>query len=468
MNFVTMKRICRRLAGIAAAAILVITAPAGDSGIRAEAAAPAAALPAAPSIHVPGIVYHPIADQNDSVTFTFAGDILMDPGFVAGASIRRYGLAGCFDAATLQVMQGSDVFMLNNEFTYTTSNSRNNKKWTFKAAPGDAARLHEIGTDIVSLANNHTFDFNEPGFLDTLSSLEAAGVPYVGAGRDLNQAIQPYYYQAGNMTVAIVSATQIERYPNPSTRAAAPGVPGVFHCYDPSLLYQTIADAKTKADYVIVFIHWGTEQQKTPDASQRSLAAGIVNAGADLIIGGHSHCLQTIDYIGDVPVIYSLGNYVFANYTRDTCLVRVTLAPSARTTRSVEFIPLKADGACRVSMPTGSVREAALGSMRSISPNVTITPEGFVLPKGGVMPGMSVTPAAANAAPASSVPAGTVPGVGSSAEEEFRKATEILVGAQTAFTQAVNSGDAAAISRTAEVVRVATENYHFALSRLGK
>ncbi len=344
-------------------------------------------LPADPAIaaavqQAGGPVYQetqPTAGQ--TFTVSFAGDVNMDPRFVAGSTIARLGLAGCFDKGTLDLMRNSDVFMLNNEFPYTTRGSQNQKKWTFRADPKKAAMLKDIGTDVVSLANNHTFDYGEQGFLDTLDALSTAGVPYVGAGHNIEEARKPYYYENNGMRIAIVSATQIERYPNAPTRGASAKRSGVFRCYDPTLLYQTIAEAKKNADFVITYVHWGTEQMKTPDAGQKDLAKGMADAGADLIIGDHPHCLQTIGYVEGVPVIYSLGNYVFANYTRDTCLVQATFDPSAKKMASLKFIPLKADSSCRVREPNAAEKKAAISAEQKLSPDVHIDADGLITAK---------------------------------------------------------------------------------------
>lgn len=328
-----------------------------------------------------GVEYHEIPVTGDSVTFTFAGDINMDPNFVAGQTIRHKGLAGCFDKAALAAMRDSDIFMFNNEFTYSTNSNRSAKKWTFQTRPSDADMLRDIGTDIVSIANNHTFDFGQTGFYSTLETLEKINMPYVGGGRNLEDASRPYYYKAGDMTIAVVAATEIERNANPVTQAATKNRPGVFHCYDPSGLYTVIRDAGTKADYVIAFVHWGTESRSTPDSRQLQLAKGMVDAGVDLIIGDHSHCQETIGWIGDVPVVYSLGNYVFATYTRDTCLFRVTLRPSEGKMIKAEYLPLRCHGDCSVYTPTGQERSAALQREQQLSPSVRIASDGTVTPK---------------------------------------------------------------------------------------
>ncbi len=328
-----------------------------------------------------GLMYHVLPDDDNLVTFTFAGDVLLDPSYAAGVAIRQRGMTGCFDEGLLGIMQGSDVFMLNNEFPYTNNPVCNSKKYTFRADPADAVKLLEIGTDLVSLSNNHVFDRCEKGFLDTLTTLRQNGIPYVGAGENIEEASRPYLYETTNgMKIAVLNSTCIERYPAASTRGASATQSGVFRSYDPTLLYQKIAEAKTYADYVIVYVHWGTEKEARPDANQKQMAKGMAEAGANLIIGDHPHCLQTIDFVQGVPVIYSLGNYIFNNHTRQTALVRLMLQPTTKQAIGLELIPVSCDSACKQTLATGAARTAILQYERSLSPNVVIQDDGLILP----------------------------------------------------------------------------------------
>ena len=106
-----------------------------------------------------------------------------------------------------------------------------------------------------------------------------------------------------------------------------------------------IGEARADSDYVIVYIHWGTEGTDKLDHWQTEQAAQIAAAGVDLIIGDHPHVLQPIGYVGEVPVVYSLGNYLFNSKSLDTCLVE---------------------------------KERILAYMRKISPETAIDDNGFI------------------------------------------------------------------------------------------
>ena len=146
-------------------------------------------------------------------------------------------------------------------------------------------------------------------------------------------------------------------------------------CLDDSLLLQRIREAKEKNAYVIVFVHWGTESTTEIDYLQRDQAAEFVSAGANLIIGGHPHVLQKIDYVGNVPVVYSLGNYIFNSKTLDTCMVIATLHNDGAV--NLQFIPaIQSD--CRVNEAFGSEAQRIIGDMNAMSSNATIDANGYI------------------------------------------------------------------------------------------
>ena len=321
--------------------------------------------------------------EGDEATLLFAGDILFDDGYaMMGAMRQRGSIRACFSEETLWEMEQADIFMLNNEFTYTNRGTPTpEKQFTFRAKPENAALLYELGVDIVSLANNHAYDYGEVSLLDSLTTLEGIDMPYVGAGRNLAEASETVYFQAGNQKIAFISGTQIERQSSPDTKGATENTPGVFRCLDPAKLLEVVQEAKENSDFVIVYIHWGTENTAEIDWLQRDQAPKIADAGADLIIGDHPHCLQPIDYVNGIPVVYSLGNFWFNSKEVDTCLVKAVIDESGL--RSLQFVPALQKG-CTTTMLHDGEKERVLNYMRSISPGVNIDEEGFVTgkPKG--------------------------------------------------------------------------------------
>ncbi len=324
-------------------------------------------------------IYTKEAADTDYVTITFAGDILFDPNYAGTATLIQNG--GDIDKAIapdlIAEMQAADIMMLNNEFTYSNRGEPlEEKQFTFRAKPEYVSYLHDLGVDIVSLANNHTYDYGEVAFLDTLQTLKDAEMPFVGAGVNLEEAAAPVYFIVNDMKIAFVSATQIERLDNPDTKGATETTPGVFRCWNVEKLLQTVEKAKAESDFVIVYIHWGTENTEEIDWAQDKQAREIVEAGANLIIGDHPHVLQKIEIINGVPVIYSLGNFWFNSRPIDTGMVKVTLTEEGL--QSYQFIPCLQSN-CRTTLLDGEEKERVLGEMRRMSEDVQIDAEGYVV-----------------------------------------------------------------------------------------
>ena len=316
--------------------------------------------------------------DSERVTFAFAGDILLDDAYAMMFRYRSRGsdINDTFSADLLERMRSADVFMLNNEFPFSKRGTpTEGKTFTFRANPDNIEMYAQLGVDIVSLANNHAYDFGKDALLDTFTTLETAGIPYVGAGRDLNEAKKPVYFIANGMKIAVVSATQIERNAVPDTKEATASSPGVLRCMDPAALLEVIAEAKASSDFVILYIHWGTESQENTDWLQDKQAPIYAEAGVDLIIGDHPHCLQKLDVVSGVPVMYSLGNYWFNSKTQNTCLVEVSINKDGM--EYFRFVPCIQEN-CRTRHLEGAEKDSVLNYMRGLSPNVQIDNEGYV------------------------------------------------------------------------------------------
>lgn len=316
--------------------------------------------------------------DKDTVTFTFAGDVLLDEEYAVMSTYRANGsvLEECIAPELLEIMRGADVFMINNEFPYTNRGTPlANKAFTFRADPANVQLLDEMGVDIVSLANNHASDYGEISLLDTLDTLNEAGIPYVGAGKDLKEASKVVFYEKDGLKVGIVSATEVERLATPDTKGATENSPGTFRCFQNDELEAVIREAKTQCDFLIVYVHWGTESTDELDWSQPGQAVDFTAAGADVIIGAHPHVLQEIAYVNDVPVFYSLGNYWFNSKTQDSCLV--TLEIGSEGLVSAKFIPCRTEGS-KTYLATDAEAERILNYMRELSEGVNIDVNGYV------------------------------------------------------------------------------------------
>lgn len=323
-------------------------------------------------------VYYKDCADEDEVVLDFTGDINLAEGWSTTVFMDKQanGIYDCLSADLLLELQRADILMMNNEFTYSDRGYPiPGKAYTFRASPTRVEVLQQLNVDVVSLANNHVYDYGEDALLDTLETLEGAEIPYVGAGRNLDEAKEIVYFVANGRKIAIVSATQIERSYN-YTKEATEDTAGVLKTLKPEQFLEVIREAKRNSDCVIVYPHWGTEGTNVYGLDQQELAEAYVEAGADVIVGGHTHCLQGIAYIEDTPVIYSLGNFWFNGNTLETGVAQIRIRQDGEI--RFRFLPCMQSGTKTRLLTEGEEREQVMDFMRGLSKEVEIDDEGYV------------------------------------------------------------------------------------------
>lgn len=271
--------------------------------------------------------------QTGSATLSFAGDVYFSE--LVMENYDKNGIHALVDDEMLSFMQDSDFLIFNNEFAFSTrGEAMADKEYTLRCDPKYVKILQDLGSDAVSIANNHILDFGRNAFLDTLDTLETAQIAAVGGGRNLEEACAPAVTTIQGQTFAIFAATRV----SPSYDwYAGKEHPGIMQTYDAEPLNRGIKEAESLYDHTIVFVHWGIERSETPEEYQRTLAKGYIDAGADLVIGCHPHVLQGFEYYNGVPIIYSLGNYLFGNRTGETLLLNATF--DEQGSLSIQLIP---------------------------------------------------------------------------------------------------------------------------------
>ena len=309
----------------------------------------------------------PEPEEPGSALLAFAGDVMFSDPFLA--SYDKSGIAAIADSEMLERMQNADLFVINEEFPFSLrGEAMEDKQFTFRADPKCVEIFQELGVDIATVANNHALDFGRDAFLDTLDTLKSAGITCIGGGYHLSEASAPAVQTIKGQTFAIFGATRV----SPSaTWYASDSQAGLFQTYDATLLNQKIAEAHTEYDHVIVFVHWGIEKNETPEEYQRSLAKGYIDAGADLVVGCHPHVLQGFEYYNGVPIVYSLGNYLFGNRDGDTVLLEASY--DSEGAPSIQLVPCKRVGSVlsRIQHP-----EALFQHLTELSFGVTVAEDG--------------------------------------------------------------------------------------------
>lgn len=224
----------------------------------------------------------------------------------------------------------------------------------------NAGALARAGFDVMSVATNHIkncglTNCGDRAFFDTLANLESAGILPVGAGEDHAAAVQPVVVEVNGVRFGVISLGQIE-----PLAFAGEDTPGIA-VLDEANLRAAIAEARGVSDVVIAMPHWGPEDVPTPNYSQRQLARVAVDAGADLVVGNHTHVVQAVQELEGVPVFYGLGNFVFdQNWALDH-QQGVILQVTFEGTRLVgyELIPTHVDFDGRVHL-AGEVEAAEI------------------------------------------------------------------------------------------------------------
>lgn len=373
--------------------------PAESAVSTAEAAASAAAAVSTSAASVSQAAEIPAvsssaektADDTETVTLGFGGDINFAEGWPTTEKMDAQpdGILDCFSPDCIDTMRGFDLFMLNNEFTYSTRGSEVPKTYHFRSNPSRVENLKKLGVDLVLLANNHVFDYGTDALTDTLDTLAKAGIPEVGAGRNLEEAATPYYARINGRTIAYVAATKAEQYESAiHTQAATDTQPGVLACYDPSRFLEEIRAADANSDFVVASVHWGLEYDEHYSDDQRALAEQMVAAGADAVIGSHTHCLQGINLIDGAPVFYSLGNFWFNEKPLYSGMARISLrVPEDRsqpvTLTETAFLPCTQYDLHTDLVTDPDQKQTILDHIAGLSNgDVTVLPDGIVKKTG--------------------------------------------------------------------------------------
>ena len=180
-------------------------------------------------------IYSMHAASPDEMTLGFAGDICFHDAYSNMNALRERpgGIYDCILPEVMEGIKGVDIFMVNNEFPYSNRGTPTaDKQYAFRSKPENVNILHEMGVDIVGLANNHAYDHGPDALIDTVDILNEAKVPFVGAGKNIDEAVKPAYFKINGKTISYTAATQIERVANPDTKEATADSPGVLRTLD--------------------------------------------------------------------------------------------------------------------------------------------------------------------------------------------------------------------------------------------
>ncbi len=303
-----------------------------------------------------------VEDEEDTVqkgiTITFGGDVVLGGrenyyGDSAGmpAVLDEKGMTWPF-AGLKDLFRKDDLTVVNLECVLKADSTGEDltKQWRFRGLPEYVQVLMEGGIDLVNLANNHTIDFGDTGYLRTKEALNG-NLPWCGNGENTVLEIRGHLFGFGGCRETTYTRT-------------------------PEVISQDIQELKEKGAEIIVYqCHWGTEYDGNHTVLQEAMARACQRAGADLVIGHHPHVVQGADWIDGMPVVYSLGNLVFGGTihlsTFDAILAQAVFYPEKSENRvEIKLIPILTSGSSKQKIndyqPVIAEKEDALRILKKV------------------------------------------------------------------------------------------------------
>jgi poly-gamma-glutamate capsule biosynthesis protein CapA/YwtB (metallophosphatase superfamily) len=272
--------------------------------------------PSATAAPVPTAALTPTSTRLPVTTLLFTGVIV--PARCVQAAIDKAGNADYVFDEVRSLIKGADIAVgtLNATMSDYPLHTGCVSTYVLVGNSSNADALAQAGFDVMSVATNHIkncglSNCGDRAFFDTLDNLRRVGILPVGAGKNLAEAMQPVVVSANGVRFGIVSLGQIE-----PMAFAGENSPGIAVLNEENLK-KAIAAARQVSDVVIAMPHWGPEDVPWPNGIQLNLAHRLVEAGADLVVGNHTHVVQAVQKIDGVQVFYGLGNFVFDQWQRD-------------------------------------------------------------------------------------------------------------------------------------------------------
>ena len=299
----------------------------------------------------------PRRGNGTAVTFAFAGDMHFE-------GVLRTKLAsdpGGMFAPIAPVLSSVDIAVVNLESAITEQNTIIPKEFNFRAPATALVALQAAGVDVINEANNHSIDFGPEGLADTLAARAASTVPVIGVGANAADAFAPYRTEVRGQRIAIFGATDVmgEEYVTAWTATdAQPGVASTKYESEARMV-AGIQAVRPEVDTIVVFLHWGVERIGCATDRQKALAASLVAAGADIVVGSHAHILEGGGRLGTAFVGYGLGNFAFYNESGEygrTGVLKVTI--TGRDTDSYEWVPARIRGGIPTPYAPGAEYDA--------------------------------------------------------------------------------------------------------------
>ena len=316
------------------------------------------------------------------ITMAFVGDTYFSDKLYD--HYTKSGITGFMGQSIVDIFQNTDIMIANHEYVATDlpDDAKDTVQiYNFKSPVAREVLWRELGVDIVSMANNHAMDYGEQSLLDTFEALEANDIAYIGAGKNLADALEAEIKVLNGKKIAILGSC---RFIPSWSWYAQENKPGVMTTYESTDRYKMILEEikrlkeVEKCDIVAVYVHFGKEKSFELTSNQPVIAHGYIDAGADFVIGSHAHNLQGIEIYKGAPIYYNLGNFLFSNYSSDTMVVNIEINEDNSVTTSITPCVSKQ---YTVNEDTDKKAQEIFDFIESISINVEIDENGNVTEK---------------------------------------------------------------------------------------
>ncbi len=270
-------------------------------------------------------------------------------------------------------LRASDLTVGNLESTLSDDGPPQQGADSFFAPPAVLDALTGAGVDALSLANNHTGDYGESALLDTVAVFRGRRIESFGAGRDLGAATRAAVLTRNGVRFGFLGFNAIGETPQATRRTAGalsvrmPPRTGPLNRADLAHVVGAVRRLQDRVDVVVVLPHWGTQYTHVAEPVQSLVGRRLVDAGADLVVGGHAHWVQGLERYDGAVIAHSLGNFVFDMDFAEKTMEGVTLTATFRgdRLRGVELTPYRLDATFTPRRVTGPEAAAILRDVRT-------------------------------------------------------------------------------------------------------
>lgn len=245
-----------------------------------------------------------VVKEEEPIRILFVGDIMLSRS--VGREMEKKNDYLYPFRLVAEEIQKADIAFGNLEGPISGRGRNVGSIYSFRADPRAIEGLMFAGFDVMSVANNHIWDWGRLALEDTITILREKGIEAVGAGRSEAEANAAVIKDVRGTKIAFLAYTDLY----PRSLEARGSSTGISDSSKENVIAQ-IRKLNSEADIIIVSFHWGDEYQTRANAAQRELAHALVDAGADIVTGHHPHVVQEVEQYKEGWVAYSLGNFVF-------------------------------------------------------------------------------------------------------------------------------------------------------------